>query len=62
MKTFVVMSEPAQKCEKNAIFNQNYAQKLFIAFKMAYSCCFGLRGNLNFPDFLQKTFIPSTTD
>ena len=38
------MSEPAQKCENNAaIFNQNYAQKLFIAFKMAYTCCFGLR-------------------
>ena len=27
------MSEPAQKCENNAIFKQNYAQKLFIAFK-----------------------------
>ena len=35
------MSEPAQKCEYNAIFEQNYAQKLFIAFIMAYSCCFG---------------------
>ena len=29
---------------------------LFIAFKMAYSFCFGLRGNLDFPDFLQKQF------
>ena len=48
------MSEPALKCENNAIFKQNYAQKLFIASKMAYSCCFGLRGNLYFPDFLQK--------
>ena len=55
-KTFVLMSEPAQKCVNNAISNQNYAQKLFIAFKMAYSCCFGLRGNLDFPDFLQKKF------
>ena len=27
-----------------------------IAFKMAYSCCFGLRVNLDFPDFHQKTF------
>ena len=36
------MSKPALKCENNAIFKQNYAQKLFIAFKMAYSCCFGL--------------------
>ena len=30
------MSEPALKCENNAILKQNYAQKLFIAFKMAY--------------------------
>ena len=49
------MSEPALKCENNeAISKKNYAQKLFIAFKMAYSFCFGLRGNLDFPDFLQK--------
>ena len=27
---------------------------------MAYSCCFGLRGNVDFPDFLQKSFITST--
>ena len=50
------MSEPALKCENNAIFMQNYVQKLFIALKMAYSFCFGLRGNLDFPDFLQKKF------
>ena len=50
------MSEPALKCENNAIFMQNYVQKLFIAFKMVYSFCFGLRGNLDFPDFLQKKF------
>ena len=55
------MPEPAQKCENYRIYNQNYAQKLFIAFEMAYSCCFGLRGNLNFPDFLQKSFLTSTT-
>ena len=30
-------------------------------FKVAYSCCFGLRGNLDFPDFLQKSFITLTT-
>ena len=48
------MSEPTLKCENNAIFKLNYAQKLFIALKMAYSFCFGLRGNLDFPDFLQK--------
>ena len=28
--------------------------KLFIALKMAYCCCLGLRGKLDFPDFLQK--------
>ena len=50
------MSEPAQKCVNNAIFKQNYAKKLFITFKMTYYCCFGLRGNLDFPDFLQKKF------
>ena len=48
------MSDPAQKCENNAIIKQIYALKLFIAFKMAYSCCFGLRGHLDFPDFLQN--------
>ena len=53
-KTFVLMSELALKCKNNAIFKQNYAQKLFIAFKRAYSFCFGLRRNLDFPDFLQK--------
>ena len=31
---FVLMSEPALICENNTIFKQNYAQKLFIAFKM----------------------------
>ena len=30
------MSKPALKCENNAIFNQNYTLKLFIAVKMAY--------------------------
>ena len=41
----------------NAIFEQNYTLELLIALKMAYSCCcFGLRGNLDFPDFLQKKF------
>ena len=50
------MSEPSQKCENNAIFKQNYTQKLFISFKISYSCCFGFRGNLEFSDFLQKKF------
>ena len=48
------MSEPAQKCE-------NYTLELFIALKMAYCCCLGLRGNLDFPDFLQKSFITLTS-
>ena len=56
----VLMSEPALKCENNAFFKQNYTLKLFIAFKISYPCCFGLRGNLDFPDFLQKSFITST--
>ena len=47
------MSEPALKYENNGNFKQNYTLKLFIAFKMTYSCCYGLRGNL---DFLQKKF------
>ena len=45
------MSEPIQKCLNNAIF---YTFKLFISFKMAYSCCFGFRGNLDFLEFLQE--------
>ena len=52
------MSQPALKCENNAIFKQNYTLELFIALKMAYCCCLGLRGNL---DFLQKSFITLTT-
>ena len=43
------MSEPAQKCENYAIFKQNFTPELLIALKMVYS---GLRGNLDFPDFL----------
>ena len=50
------MSEPALKCENNASFKQINTLKLFIAFKMAYSCCFSLGGNLDFPEFLQKKF------
>ena len=50
------MSEPSQKCDNNAIFKQNYTQKLFISFKISYSCCFGFRENLEFTYFLQKKF------
>ena len=49
------MSEHALKYEK-IFFNESYTQKLFIAFKMTYFCCVGLRGNLDFPRFLQKMF------
>ena len=56
------MSEPALKYENNcAIFKQIYTQKLLIAFKMACYCCFSFGGNLDFPEFLQKRFITSTT-
>ena len=34
------MFEPAQKCENNAIYKQNYALKLFNVVKMTYSCVF----------------------
>ena len=54
------MSEPALKCENNDIFKENDTLKLFIAFKMAYSCCFSLGRNLDFLDFIQKSFITST--
>ena len=50
------MSEPAQKCYNNAILKQNNPLKLFIAFKMAYSCSFSWGGNLDFLEFLQKKF------
>ena len=55
------MFEPEQKCENNAVFKQNYTAKLLITFKMAYSCCFSLGGNLDFLDFLKKSFITPTT-
>ena len=50
------MSELAQNCENYAILTQNYTLELFIAFKMAYSCCFSFEGNLDFLDILQKKF------
>ena len=55
------MSETALKCENNASFMQKFTLKLFITFKTAYSCCFSLGGNPDFPDFLPKCFITSTT-
>ena len=55
------MSEPALKCENNSNLKQIYPLKLFIAFKMVYSCCFSFGGNLDFPEFIKKSFITSTT-
>ena len=44
-----------QKCENiEAISKQNNTLKLFNSFKIAFSWCFSLEGNLDFPDFLQK--------
>ena len=40
----------------NASFKLIDTLKLFIAFKMAQSCCFSLGGNLDFPEYLQKKF------
>ena len=50
------MSEPTLKFENNASFKQIYTLKLFFAFKVAYSCCFSLGGNIDFPEFLHKKF------
>ena len=47
MEKVFQMSEPAQECENNANFKQIYLLKLFIAFKMADSCCFSL-GDINY--------------
>ena len=50
------MSKPALKCGNNASLKQIYNLKQFIAYKMAYSCCFSLGRNLDFPEFPQKIF------
>ena len=51
------MCETTQKCENTDMLKQNYTLKLLIYFKMAYSCCFILKRNL---DFLKKKFKTST--
>ena len=48
------MSKTALKCENNGIFKQKNTKKLFIYFKISYSCCLGFRGNLEFPEFIHK--------
>ena len=47
------------KMWKICYLRQNYALKLFFAFKMAYYCCFSLRRKSTFPP--KKSFITSTT-
>ena len=42
---------------KQCIFKQNYTIKLFVSYKISYYCCFGFRGNLEFPDFHQKKVL-----
>ena len=54
------MSKLALKCVNNAIFKQIYSLKLLIAFKMAYSCCFSLGGNLDFLKIFKKSLITLT--
>ena len=60
---FVPMSEPAQNCENYYCFflSKNCTLKLFIAFKIAYSCCFSWGEILDFLDFHLKRFITSST-
>ena len=41
---------------KNAILMYNYNLILLIPFKIDYSFCFSLQGNLDFLDFLHKKF------
>ena len=50
------MSEPAQKCDRNAILKQNYTLKLFAAFKMAIFLLFRFRGKSRFSRFPPKKF------
>ena len=52
------MSEPAQKCENNdAILKQNYAQKLFFAFKMTKFLLLWLKGKSRFSRFPPKKLL-----
>ena len=52
-KKFFLMSEPTQKCENNDSFKQMYTLKLLLLFQLG--------GNLDFPEFILKIFIASTT-
>ena len=55
------MSEPALKCENNAILKQCNTLKLFFAFIIAYSCCFCIEENLDFRISPKYSFITLTT-
>ena len=45
----------------NAIFKENNAVKVIITIKMDCYWCISLGENFDFPEFLQKSFIASTT-
>ena len=47
------MSEPAPKCENNAVFKQNYTAKLFITFRVLFQH----RGKSRFARFPQKKVL-----
>ena len=47
---------------KQSYLNVNYNIILLIPFKIDYSFCFSLWGNLDFLDFLQKSFLILTTE
>ena len=49
------------KMLKQCYIKLNCIRTLLICSKMAYFGCFNLGGNLDFLDFLQKSFITSTT-
>ena len=55
------MSESAQKCENDAIFKQNYTQKLFISLKYPILAVLALGEISNFQISSKNCFITSTT-
>ena len=58
LKKFVLMSEPEQKCENNAVFKQNYTAKLLITFKMAFLAV-SAQGEIQI--FSKKSYISLST-
>ena len=43
---FVLMPEPVQNSKTILCLKQNYAIKFWVAFKVAYFCCFQLKGEI----------------